>query len=732
MSTAARIDELRKKFEENPRRYFAPLANELRKAGDVAQSIALCREHLPKQPGHMSGYIVFGQALYEAGEFSEAHTVFHDALALDPENLIALRHLGDIARQSGDAADARRWYERVLESDPRNDDIAAHLASLRTPPAAQPAVSEEPSLVAPSSMTPALGAETIGFSGLPTPDSSMRSVNFDEISGRMNATPAGMPVVNTDLPLLDVDFGQPEAGDDPFAFVSRADAEAASGPQVPSATQANADALDFEDGLVAPEWPDTSDLVARVVTPRSVTPPVPSARVDEAAAFGRERVDPIDLSLADPERSGINAHAPEPDYPDSSSGNGSAEAESSQLETSQAETSDGTLPWISTLEESAVRESADDDGSVAALHEVGFAEEGERVDVAATVVTADHATGDADDIVRFTNTDADMQAQADAALDEIVDAFADDARANGEADVVHFEELERPVDEPAHEPEPEASAFVTETMGELLVAQGFLARATTVYVELVRRRPYDPVLTTRLSEIREMHMQAEAPAKSTMPAPSSSRPMVPTPRAAAAAVTPPEGLPAAPVERDVERDVAQFTARERFATLAARRVPRRTPPRASVAVDPVPEALSALFGAVHSADDDQAARAFADAFAPIEERTITEEDTLAFFGERDEAINEHPARASSPQTSAVVAANSPEFSFDRFFPDPARVVTRQDSEDSRAVSVAASEPVVDPDSTTSSNVAAAPAAAPAPAGDDLAQFAAWLKGLGNS
>ena len=98
MSTAARIDELRKKFEENPRRYFAPLANEYRKSGDLAMAVALCREHLPKQPGHMSGYIVFGQALYESGDLVEARAVFEQALALDPENLIALRHLGDIAR----------------------------------------------------------------------------------------------------------------------------------------------------------------------------------------------------------------------------------------------------------------------------------------------------------------------------------------------------------------------------------------------------------------------------------------------------------------------------------------------------------------------------------------------------------------------------------------------------------------------------------------------------------
>ena len=64
MANSARIDELKKKFDENPRRYFAPLANEYRKAGDPDQAIAICREFLPQQPGHMSGHIVYGQALF--------------------------------------------------------------------------------------------------------------------------------------------------------------------------------------------------------------------------------------------------------------------------------------------------------------------------------------------------------------------------------------------------------------------------------------------------------------------------------------------------------------------------------------------------------------------------------------------------------------------------------------------------------------------------------------------
>ena len=130
MASSPRIDELRKKFDENPRRYFAPLANEYRKAGDFQQAIAICREYLPQQPGHMSGHIVFGQALYEARQFDEAKAVFETALSLDPENLIALKHLGDIFLIQGDTETARTWYKKILDADPRNEEILAQLAKL--------------------------------------------------------------------------------------------------------------------------------------------------------------------------------------------------------------------------------------------------------------------------------------------------------------------------------------------------------------------------------------------------------------------------------------------------------------------------------------------------------------------------------------------------------------------------------------------------------------------------
>src|SRR5688572_24249250 len=130
MATSARLDELKKKFDENPRRYFAPLANEFRKLGDLTQAVAICRAHLPNQVGHISGHIVLAQALYEARELGESRQIFEASLDLDPENLIALRYLGDIAREQDDPASARTWYERVLDADPRNDEIVQLLREL--------------------------------------------------------------------------------------------------------------------------------------------------------------------------------------------------------------------------------------------------------------------------------------------------------------------------------------------------------------------------------------------------------------------------------------------------------------------------------------------------------------------------------------------------------------------------------------------------------------------------
>jgi len=181
MAGPSRIDELRKKFDENPRRYFAPLANEYRKIGDFEQAIFICQEFLPQQPGHMSGHIVYGQALFESGRHDEARSVFETALALDPENLIALRHLGDIARAHGDNETARAWYRRVLESDPRNEEISAILASIETDgPPAQPSVPQAASSP-PDGQSSSLTIESAISSASPGTDSHATAAAPDPI-----------------------------------------------------------------------------------------------------------------------------------------------------------------------------------------------------------------------------------------------------------------------------------------------------------------------------------------------------------------------------------------------------------------------------------------------------------------------------------------------------------------------------------------------------------------------
>src|SRR3982751_5031502 len=125
-----RLRELQEKFEENPRRYFAPLANEYRKGGQPKRAIEICRAQLAQMPGHMSGQIVYGQALYEAGEFDEARDVFQRALTLDPDNLIALRSLGDMSLQGGNTVEARSWYMRLLEADPKDTAVISLVSEI--------------------------------------------------------------------------------------------------------------------------------------------------------------------------------------------------------------------------------------------------------------------------------------------------------------------------------------------------------------------------------------------------------------------------------------------------------------------------------------------------------------------------------------------------------------------------------------------------------------------------
>jgi tetratricopeptide (TPR) repeat protein len=199
MQGSARIDELRQKFHENPRRYFAPLANEYRKAGDPEQAIAICRAHLAQQPAHMSGHVVYAQALYDAGRVDESRVVFEKALSLDPDNAVVLRQLGDISRQKGDTTEARHWYTRALDADPHDREIAAYIAELTEPlietgvretaPAA--AAPSAPHVAAPEAAPVAAGTEAAPVAAEAEAETPMAATPMAEAAASEQAAPAG-------------------------------------------------------------------------------------------------------------------------------------------------------------------------------------------------------------------------------------------------------------------------------------------------------------------------------------------------------------------------------------------------------------------------------------------------------------------------------------------------------------------------------------------------------------
>jgi len=208
MAPGSRLQELTAKYMQNPRRFFVPLANEYHLSGDLDRAIALCREHLPAQPGHMSGHIVLGRAYYTKGDLQAAYDVFLTSVALDDENLIALRHLGDIARSRQETVEAGRWYARVLEADPENAEVEQLLLSLDAP------ITADPAPPAPTASASGLAeADLVEDAGSEhAPDVEQRSevvfATASDLSGLGDPTPPGLRAIvgSNATPTFDADL----------------------------------------------------------------------------------------------------------------------------------------------------------------------------------------------------------------------------------------------------------------------------------------------------------------------------------------------------------------------------------------------------------------------------------------------------------------------------------------------------------------------------------------------
>lgn len=752
MADNSRIEDLRKRYHENPRRFFAPLANEYRKSGMLDRALKLCEKHVREQPENMNGLVVYGQTLFELQQTEAAREPFEQALKLDPENLIALRHLGDIARLLGDVPAAKGWYERVLELDRRNDDVLDLMAQLGgdAAPAAAPA---RPSTAAGGmvSVAPTVsvsGGPDLGMIDLDEPAPAPAApkapvgkggtvvINAQALADRdrqdADVAEAAPPRPSKRASLLDIDFDFSET-------VEVEEAKAVPQAPVMGAEAAEYGFVDTESALII-EPPVEAASLSTAVPAASALGLEPTSAADALIVETTGDVAPLGLEPTIAEAPPV----PAPELPASDfeladysgevapmAGLEATEftaepvAPMAELETDSVSVS---VPSVSpladldrpdtTLDDVAPVEGLDTAMAVPAEEEPaglsGLADLPLLEDASATVPAEEQPS--ARPRPRMTKADlASLPLLADFGLEDDPGASPEPSvPAAGPASSMPTPVVPTPVvDVPSRVPKT-TPAFVNETMAALYVQQGLLPEAVAVYRQLIDASPQDAALRGKLAELERMLAQASQPAASAprdeMPAfDAPDAEVEPTPAPANAAMadvsfggiglrgqgsaTPimPPASPAGPSARDFFRGIARRAAVAAAAAAA---------PVAVAAAEPVPE--------VEAGEPPTAASASVSGWpldalfgAASEVRDLHAAEIMAGLGtftgpDGGTGIGDLLSTSAAPKRAVPRASET--LKFDQFFQKP--------------------------------GTAAAPeAAAAAPGDDDLDQFQDWLKGL---
>ena len=131
MAGTSEIEKLERRYAENPDgRYFAPLADAYRKAGQVDRALEVVRAGIEKHPDYLSAHIVLGRCLLDKGDDAEAEQTFRSVLDLDAENIIALKSLAEITERTGRTIEARQWLQKLLVVDSMNVEAESDLQRL--------------------------------------------------------------------------------------------------------------------------------------------------------------------------------------------------------------------------------------------------------------------------------------------------------------------------------------------------------------------------------------------------------------------------------------------------------------------------------------------------------------------------------------------------------------------------------------------------------------------------
>ena len=467
MAASSEIEKLERRYAENPDgRYFAPLADAYRKAGQVDRALELVRAGIEKHADYLSAHIVLGRCLLDKKDDEGAGQAFQRVLTLDSENIIALKSLAEIEERKGDLVQARQWLQQLLHIDPMNADAEADLTRLGGAIASAPMGPTEAIAVEPE---PA--EERYSFADVvPTPEPPQQAE-------MLPAHPPEAPPTAPEGPTVVA----PSEGIVPSQF----------SPPTEEVAVQDLEIKPFDDSLAWGTGERTSRSVSQADIEQalhehesSLAEPSESLAPAEGAAESHVTAEPIPTEAAWASgagdawsgRASLQAGAPdlgavEPDRDDSTG-----------WDTPEAE---GPAPEL-TLPEPELTEDGlrDRPSGVLEMPELAPAEMGPDPSLADLPIIMPEDVTPPEEMAR-------PSARHMAAVPEA---------PVGEVELAGLSGMVEASPEPAA-PEPETPPLLTETMGDLYLQQGFSAEAADVYRRLLEQRPGDVGLMAKLASI---------------------------------------------------------------------------------------------------------------------------------------------------------------------------------------------------------------------------------------
>lgn len=124
---------------------FAPLAEELRRAGRLDEAVQTCQTGLSFHPEYFTGRATLGRILIDRGDLDAALAELTTVLSAAPEQLAALKGVAEIHARRDEPVEALATYRRAHTLAPEDAELARTVASLEQALAPTDVVTAPPS-----------------------------------------------------------------------------------------------------------------------------------------------------------------------------------------------------------------------------------------------------------------------------------------------------------------------------------------------------------------------------------------------------------------------------------------------------------------------------------------------------------------------------------------------------------------------------------------------------------